>query len=221
MENIKVLIFEAPWSTDIEMDYMTSDIYKSAETLLRLGSNPVRIITRPLISSTYLQDIEKFVNLPCNEKGYNVVVFSAHGDLKRSKGRRLLVRRQLVAFDGNVNISADAKEMEEYGLQRSVIILDSCKLGSGVKSFAERCGALGVIGFEKDVDWVDSSVFVLATLFNFHQDILHLKRAHQSTFTRVSKAEKVMKHMVRGSYASLAESLGVQAFFGGEVLSSS
>ena len=87
MANEKVLILEAPWSDDIEDTQATRDIYASAETLLRIGTNPVRIISRPLISTTYAQDIEQFVDLDCNRRGPNVVVLSAHGKVvKRNLG---------------------------------------------------------------------------------------------------------------------------------------
>ena len=54
MATEKVLTLEAPWSDGIEDTQATQDIYASAETLLRIGSEPVRIIHRPLISSNSL-----------------------------------------------------------------------------------------------------------------------------------------------------------------------
>ena len=62
MANDKILVLEAPWSEDIEDTQATRDIYASAETLLRTGNKPVRMIHRPLIATTYTGDIERFVD---------------------------------------------------------------------------------------------------------------------------------------------------------------
>ena len=78
MVNNKILIFEAPWS-GIDDTRATREIYKSAETLLQLGPDPVQIIQRPLISTTYKDDISEFATLPCNQKGPNFIIFSTHG----------------------------------------------------------------------------------------------------------------------------------------------
>ena len=163
MANEKVLILEAPWSDDIEDTQATRDIYASAETLLRIGTNPVRIISRPLISTTYVQDIEKFVDLDCNKRGPNVIVLSAHGRTlnRRARGKRLRIKRQLEAFDGKINISKGIRPLQEK-LTRSIIVLDSCSVGISPKEFRKRSGALAVIGFADAVDWIDSSMFVLA-----------------------------------------------------------
>ena len=56
MANEKVLILKAPWPDDIGDTQATHGIHASATTLLRVGTNPVRITRHPLISSTYVQD---------------------------------------------------------------------------------------------------------------------------------------------------------------------
>lgn len=75
--NEKILIFEAPWSRHIDQTQATRDIYTSAETLLRVGPHPVRVIQRPLIKSHYIEDIREFTELECNQRGPNFIVFSA------------------------------------------------------------------------------------------------------------------------------------------------
>ena len=216
MANEKVLILEAPWSDDIEDTQATRDIYASAETLLRIGTDPVRMIHRPLISSTYVKDIKKFVDLDCNQRGPNVIVLSAHGRAvirkSRPKRRRVLQRR-LTAFDGEINLSVGIRPLQEK-LARSIIVLDSCSVGVTLNNFRKISGALAVVGFADEVDWVDSSMFVLAILFKLHQeDVLKLKRARPSTPARRSRAETVITTMIAGPYASMAKSLGVRTAF--------
>ena len=215
MANEKVLILEAPWSVDIEDTQATRDIYSSAETLLRIGTDPVRIIHRPLISTTYVGDIEQFVDLDCNQRGPNVIVLSAHGQVvrKRRSTRKRVIQRRLTAFDGEVDVSSDIRPINEK-LARSIIVLDACELGVTLSSFRAHTGALGVVGFDEEVDWIDSSMFVLALLFKLHQeDVLNLKRARRSTGGRRSRAETVIAGMIEGPYASIADSLGVQTAF--------
>ena len=215
MANEKVLILEAPWSDDIEDTQATRDIYASAETLLRIGTKPVRIISRPLISTTYVQDIEKFVDLDCNRRGPNVIVLSAHGRTfeRKDHRKRFRIKRQLEAFDGKINISKGIRPLKDK-LARSIVVLDSCSVGISPKGFRKHSGALAVIGFADRVDWVDSSMFVLAMLFRLHQDnVLSLQRARSSTKKTTSRTEAVIKAMIRGPYYSMAKSLGVQTAF--------
>ena len=154
MANPKILLLEAPWSDDIQDTEASRDVYTSAETLLRIGDDPVRIITRPLIAATYLQDIEQFVDLDCNQIGVNVIVFSAHGGRSFRKGRRkgLTIRRELTAFDGDINLSVGIRKVKGK-LDGSLLVLDSCKVGLAIDKFQRASGALGVIGFANEVNW--------------------------------------------------------------------
>ncbi len=214
MAEAKVLILEAPWSGDIEDTQATRDIYMSAGTLLGIGAKPVQLIHRPLIEATYIDDIERFVELGCNQRGPNVIVFSAHGQFERRK-RKKKIRLSVTGYDGEFFLSGrDGIGRLQEKLARSIIVLDSCGLGQGLKKFREKSGALGVVGFAGDVDWVDSSVFVLAMLFKLHENgVLSLKRAQRSGDGRKSRAESVIETMVKREYASLAESLEVRTEF--------
>lgn len=215
MANEKILILEAPWSTSIADTRATRDIYSSAETLLSIHPEPVRIIQRPLVSTTYLNDIEQFVSLDCNKCGPNVVVLSAHGNhslVQRSGMEKH--KRELQAFDGEVNISAQVRSISA-SLRRTVFVLDACEVGENVRFFRRAAGALGAVGFSKMVDWIDSSVFVLALLLRFQNSgLFHLKRARGNRGNTMPKVEKIVRDMVTGSYKSLAKSLGFQYNFG-------
>jgi hypothetical protein len=99
-------------------------------------------------------------------------------------------------------------------LARTIIVLDACKVGTKIGSLREAAGALGTIGFSKDVSWVDSSIFVLALLLRFQQHgVFHLKRARKSTGLTQPKAEKVLEEMKDGPYKSLWDYLGVESTF--------
>ena len=212
MANEKILILDAPWSNDIEDTQATRDIYSSAGTLLRLGLKPIRIIQRPLVSATYMDDIEKFVDLDCNQKGPNLIIFSAHGSLTRLTMNT--IRRELTAFDGDINISVHIRRLRKK-LERTIFILDSCKVGTNVKSFCKAANSLGAIGFAEDVDWVDSSVFILALLLHFQKKgIFHLKRARSRTRKTEPKTEETIREMLEGTYKSFKKPLGIEYFFG-------
>lgn len=217
MANEKVLIFEAPWSQHIAETQATKDIYTSAETLLRNGPEPVRIIQRPLVSSTYQRDIERFAALECNQRGPNFVVFSAHGSfsrVRRKRGGRVYLRRELEAFDGEINLSTEIRRVSE-SLSRTIVILDSCAIGTRIESFYRASGAAGVIGFGEDVDWVDSTMFILAVLLRFHSaDVMGLKKIRRTTEKTMSRPQRVLEGMTSGAWKSLAEALGVESYFG-------
>ena len=212
MANEKILILEAPWSHNIEDTQATREIYASAETLLRLGPQPIRIIQRPLVSTTYLDDIEKFVDLKCNRKGPNVIIFSAHGSHELTEKNKN--RRELEAFDRSINISVDIRPLKEK-LERTIIILDSCQVGKKVESFRKASGSLAAIGFRGDVDWVDSSIFILALLLNFQNEgVFHLERVRKSTPKTEPKPEKIIRTMLESTYKSFEKPLGIEYSFG-------
>lgn len=200
-----------PWSLDIGETQATRDIYTSTETLLRIGSQPVRIIQRPLVSATYLDDIEQFVELECNQGGVNIIIFSAHGShTLLERGRH---RRELEAFDGDINISKGIRRLKEK-LGRTIIVLDSCGVGEKVASFRRASGSLGTIGFTEDVDWIDSSVFILALLLRFQEDgIFHLEDVPGNTAELTSRPRETLKEMWKGPYKLFKRHLGIESSF--------
>lgn len=207
MANEKILIFESAWSKRIEDTQSTREIYSSAETLLGLGPSPARIIQRPLVSSTYLGDIEKFVALESNKKGLNVIILSAHG--RHAETRRGRNKRELEAFDQEIDIGAEIRKVSGK-LGRTIIVLDSCGVAKNARSFRTVAGSMGVIGFSEDVDWVDSSIFILALLLNFQEaGVFDLKTRNAS----LSRAKKTVDGMMRGTYKSFGSSLGIVKSF--------
>ena len=211
MANEKILIFEAPWSPKIEDTQTTREIYASAETLLSCGSQPIRIIQRPLVSTTYLGDIKKFVDLECNQKGPNVVIFSTHGTHTFTPKNKN--RREIEAFDNCINISKEIRDIKK-NLGSTIIILDSCEVGKNVDSFRRASGSLGVIGFTKRVSWVDSSVFILALLLYFQEEgVFYLKPNRTGIRETEPKPKRIISKMLEGTYKSFKEPLGIEYSF--------
>jgi hypothetical protein len=130
------------------------------------------------------------------------------------KGNAKKHRRELKAFDGDINISAQIRRLSA-SLKRTIFILDACEIGESIHSFQEAAGAAGAVGFSETVDWIDSSVFVLALLLRFQSaGVFHMKRARTSTGLTTPKVEKIVQDMKAGPYESLMKSLGVQYSFG-------
>ncbi len=211
----KILILEARWSDRVEDTRATREIYASAETLLSVHpEQPIRIIQTPLLSGTYLADIDRFVGLPSNQSGPNLVIFSAHGShclVKSKNGEKH--RRFLQAFDGDINLSTEIRRLKGR-LDRTILVLDACEAGDNIASFRRAAGALGAVGFSKSVSWVDSSVFVLAMLLRLQEsNIFHLRRARKSSGSTQGRAEKVIEDMATRVYKSLVDSLGLQYSF--------
>ena len=138
----------------------------------------------------------------------NVIIFSAHGSHTLTKKNKH--RRKLGAFDGTINISREIRQLSEK-LGRTIIVLDSCEVGEKVESFRQASGSLATIGFAGGVNWVDSSVFVLALLLRFQQeDVFHLQRARKSTEKTKPKPEKVIREMLKGTYRSFSKTLDIE-----------
>ena len=210
MANEKILIFETDWFEEEEIEASRSirHIYSSAETLLGLGDPPVRVVRRPLISHMYRDDIEDFVNLNCNSRGVNVVIFSTHGSYEMTrKGRH---RRTLETSDyRDVDISAGIRELDEK-LDRTILVLDACEVGEKVSSFRKAAGAAAAVGFSKEVDWKDASVFVFAMLLNFRESGVFQARMRK---TALGRAKNTVREMLNGTYKSFKDSLGVECSF--------
>lgn len=210
----KMLILESKWSEDITETLSASEVYRSIESFFSLQDHPFRIITRPLLSEHYINDIDQFVSLECNKKGPNIVILAAHGRRESAEtSDGLEERRILEGYDGTIDLSGEIDEyVEQNGnrLKRTIFILDSCEIGTDVDEFLEYTGAYGVIGYSKEVGWVDSAIFSLALLLKFQEEgVFHLQRAR----TGNSKPEKVLREMKSGSYGPLMEELGVEFGF--------
>lgn len=210
--NRKILILESNWAED-EVNYIkdsrsTAKIYSSIETLLSLHEKPLQIIQRPLLACRFVKDIEQFVNLDENKKGINIIILSAHGSLhKKKKFNKRKYTRNLCAIDGDINISSEVKKLSQL-LNRSIIILDSCSVGENIKSFLKASGALGVIGFSKSIDWIDSAVFIFALLCKYQDDkIFYLQRKSSI------KPKQILDGMKSSHYSLFFEELGIESEF--------
>ena len=210
----KLLILESKWSDEITDTRSSTEIYTSIESLFSLQEQPVRIINRPLLSKLYLEDINQFVSLDSNKAGPNIVIITAHGSHTtiKKEGRKLN-RRVLDGYDGEIHLSEDMKEyVKKYGdnLKRTIFILDSCQIGTKISGFLKVSKSYGVVGFSKNVDWIDSAIFTLALLLKFQQGgVFQLQRARKSN----PKAERILTEMKSSLYAPLMEALGVEYKF--------
>jgi hypothetical protein len=166
-------------------------------------------IQRPLLYCRYIEDIDHFVCLDANQRGPNVILLSAHGshDYSVDKAGKPKHRRQLTAWDGEINISRDIRRVKG-DLSRTIFVLDACEIGVEIQSFRAASGALGIIGFSEAVDWVDSSVFVLALLLKMQsKGVFHMERA------RPERPRGILQEMQTGGYGSLMDSLNVAFSF--------
>lgn len=209
----KILVLESTWAENDD-DYIadsrsTTRIYSAVETLLSLRDVPVFVLQRPLLASRYLVDIEQFVGLEANRRGPNLIVLSGHGEhelVKKSNGDRAH-RRVIHAIDGEVNISVDLRQLGDK-LKRTIFVLDACSTGQKIESFRVATGALGAIGFSKDVSWVDSASFLLAFLLKCQEDgVFQLERANWQ------RPKNILESMSEGTYKTLAKSLGLEYSF--------
>lgn len=210
--NRKILILESNWAEN-EVDYIkdsrsTTKIYSSIESLLSLHDKPLQIIQRPLLACRFVIDIKQFINLDENKKGINIIIISGHGSLDRkTKNGKKRLSRKLSAIDGDINISIEIRKLSEL-LSRTIIILDSCTVGTKISSFKKISGALGVIGFSESVDWIDSAVFIFSLLCKYQeQKVFFLQRKSHI------KPKQILDKMKSSHYGPFFEELGIEYDF--------
>ena len=213
----KILILESRWGDDIADTRSTTVIYRSLEALLSLHEKPVRIISLPLIKS-YQDDISGFVSLESNRRGPNVIIMSAHGRYRGLRKKQGTANIRLVeGFDSPLNISAGFKKHYRRNperLKRSIFILDSCEIGKRIKAFLKISGAYGVIGFDREVDWIDSTVFIFALLSKYQErGVFQLERARINNGWQTPLPEKILEEMEDGAYSTIMGELGVKYEF--------
>lgn len=211
MANEKVLVLEA-WADSIVDTRAVRDFYASAERLLSTSKEePVRFIGRPLLSASYQRTIAEFLELECNQRGPNLIIFSAHGSHQvLERNGKSINTRTLSGHDAELNISTGIRSLSNQ-LARSIIIFDSCEVGQNIASFRAASNALCVIGFSTEVDWIDSSIFVLALLLRLQDSgVLHHQRAERKSRHRTPTLQKVLESMNSDQYEFLAKSLGFQ-----------
>jgi hypothetical protein len=190
----KLLILETDW----QEGKPAGRLYGSVAGLP--AEPPLICRRRPFLAATYLQELRDFLSLPANRKGVNVAVFSAHGQYQPGEPR------MLKGMDGRVDLG-ELRGLRGQ-LDKSIFILDACQVGSDLHSFISATGALGVLGFQKQVNWLASSVLVLALLRRFHQEgVFHMRR-HSPIRPR-----KILDSMLAREYNTLMGQLGVTYLF--------
>ena len=165
----KILMFEAPWEKNLIWNRSAYEIYRASGTL----PFSQQIISRPLIAGQYLKDIDSFLRLKINASSANIIIFAGHGsdtNVQRDDNEEIENKKEVQGF-GEKTI--DLTELEQFwdtrfGLEKSIIILDACFLGRDIELFRESIGAFGVIGYTKEVHWIDSGIFTLAMLCKFN-----------------------------------------------------
>jgi len=208
--NQKLLILESHWSVRkkerITDGRSTGIIYKTAlQSLMSTTKQPYSILTRPLLASTFADDIEQFVNLPSNRKGMNVIIISGHGDIMFESYDEDFgeMKKCVQAYDEKV--STTCFEELYADLTRSIVIFDACDIGTEVNRLQFYSNALMVIGFAKAVAWCDSTLFVLSLLMEFHfRKVFQSKRINRYT------PLFILNTMRAGRYKSLIKSLKVR-----------
>lgn len=203
-----VLILEGNWGEDyatyLTDSRSTSRLYTALEDLLSL-KQPLKFIQRPLLNSRFVQDIQNFITLTENQEGGTVIILSAHGErIETDDGRTR--KRVLNALDGSLNLSLQIKGVRDLG--RTILILDSCEVGEGLKSFQKIAKALAVVGFGKSVNWIDSTLFVLALLDKLNQN------GYFSNKAEIDKvAKKAIEKMWKNPYLELTKTLEAEKEF--------
>lgn len=208
----RILILESTWAAS-EDDYIgdsrsTARVYLSFETLQSRHEQPVFAVHRPLLAARFVEDIRQFVELLANTQGPNLIILSAHGSFRtqRRSGGKCNVRR-LRAIDGLLRLSRDIHALKGY-LERSVLVLDSCEVGTNIGAFRSAAGCLGAVGFRESVSWVDSAALVLGLLLNLQE-----KGVFSADDSQLRRVRDVIDGMSTGPYESLARHLGLETAF--------
>ncbi|MCP4702940.1 MAG: hypothetical protein GY862_39675 [Gammaproteobacteria bacterium] len=204
MSHEKLLIIESDWTkgngTQSTQTRSSAKLYASVENLVSGGNPIVCSVIKPFLTTAYLKDIEYFVKLPANRKGPNVIIISSHGFYDRTDCREGHI---VAAIDAQIDLGNEIRFLAAL-LKRTVFILDACHIGVDLASFRAASGALGVIGFQKEVNWTASSAFVLALLRRYvYEGVFGMRRSSPV------KPLNVLKSMQQDGYGSLMAQLGV------------
>jgi hypothetical protein len=195
----KLLLLESDWRGAADrpptQTRSAARLYAALGGLLSTPARPLECLRRPLLADSLQSELADFVKLPENRRGPNVVVISTHGFYQAPSGHLL------AAADGLIEPRRVFAALEGR-LHRSLVIMDACQIGADLSAL--RAGTLGLVGFQGEVDWLASSVFVLALLRGWQRaGVFELQRAHPA------RAKRVLDSMRGGDYARLMRELGV------------
>ncbi len=209
MANEKLLLLESQWRATPRSPpsefRSAARLYASLDRLLPVSAEPARCRQAALRRTDWREQIKIFTGSEWNRRGPNLVVLSSHG-WSPSAGSPL-DGYWLAADDGLIDLDRELAELKG-ALKRSLVLLDACHLGDDPERLRASADALGVIGFQGRVNWLASSVFMLALLRRFLQaGVFQARRAD------MRRPRAVLRAMLDGEYARLAEQLGVQYSF--------
>ena len=157
------------------------------------------MIYRPLISSTFVEDIKKFINLDCNRHGVNLIIFSAHGRVDDWADEPEMTRI-MKAFDGEIDFGREMRKLKGK-LSGSIIFLDVCNSAEDLFGLYPDTGALGILGFVQDTNWSEAPVFLLTLLTDLYQGgaLDHVSEEKYSNEKRSDVVELIQK-MISKTY---------------------
>jgi len=212
MQYPRLLLLESTWA-EAMTDYMactksTARLYGCLSNLVLDKYGPVNVIEKPLLAHRFQQDVMQFSELPL--KGLHIVIISGHGaDIFQPGAKSVGMstsNKGVRCIDGEISLIAHLRPIRE-NLSRTLLIIDACCMGTEVHNLVKQTGIYGCVGFAKSVAWDESTIYVLALLFEFFQNgIFHEKAS-------LDKAKKILHSMQRGAYGSLMRSLKVEYAF--------
>lgn len=200
LKNEKILILEAEWCTEERKPPFKTR--SAAKLYAAFGNTPAsdrcapRCASKPLRAATYRHEIQQFLALPTNQRGVNIIILSSHGHYQPFS-------RWLGTLDGHIELSLELPSLATL-LKRSLLILDSCHIGQTLEELHTASKALGIVGFSGKVDWLASSIFIIALLRRLQQaGVFQLQRRS------VTRVRNTLLAMQQDSYQQLMNDLGV------------
>jgi hypothetical protein len=145
----------------------------------------------------WAQTARAFTALAENRRGVNCIIISTHASSEA-----------FATLDGSALLTTLAASVD---LRRTLLLLDSCHAGARAAELRATSGALAVIGFATEVDWLASSVFILALLRYWHRSGVFTLRRCSATRPRQGFAA-----LAHGSYQQMMTKLQVRACFKGD-----
>lgn len=194
----KLLILESAWRKT--PDGPTTETRSASElygNALRLPEvDPIAVETHPLQAATLRDHITRFLAYPENQRGVATIILSGHGHYDPATNQRTL------AMDDGAH--AFVRLLRDLPLHRVLLVLDACQIGAQPEKIVDELPVLGVVGFDREVNWTGSGVLIHALLRQWLQaGVFHLRRASGV------RPRKVLEMLVRGEYATLSNGLGL------------
>jgi len=193
--NAKILVLESDWR--LAPHLMPTQTHSSSRCYASIGLN---IQQNQLVIKEFSKNLEMFLSQPINQKGINVIILSGHAGFENQK-------LQMSAID-QLFEPLEIFEPIKKKLLRTILILDACFLGLQLELFMQRYQFLGCVGFNKQVNWVSSSILILLILRQFREHgIFEMKRKSPI------RPRKILEQLQNNSNQNLVQQLGLQFLF--------